>query len=92
MIVLSDGQPACSTDYNSSLKKHLERVVKKIEKEKDTQIVGIGICDDAVERYYSQSVVVNSVTDLATSAIGELSQMLLGTKVGTHKRTAYWEY
>lgn len=88
MIVLSDGQPACSTDYSASLKKHLERVVKKIEREKDTQVVGIGICSDAVEDYYSQSVVVNSVTDLATSAIGELSQMLLGTKVGTHKRTA----
>jgi len=88
LIVLSDGSPACDTYYDTSLRLHLERTVKKIESDKGTDVVGIGICDEAVERYYTNHVVVETVEELAKSAMGELSQMLLGTKVGINRRSA----
>ena len=88
LIVLSDGQPACSTNYDMSLRRHLVDTVKKIEADKDTDVVGIGIRDSAVKDYYSNHVVVENVGELAKSAMGELSQILLGTKVGIHKRIA----
>ena len=62
--------------------------MKKIEADKDTDVVGIGIRDDAVKDYYTNHVVVENVGELAKSAMGEVSQILLGTKVGIHKRIA----
>ena len=88
LIVLSDGSPACDTYYDTSLRLHLERTVKNIEADKGTDVVGIGICDESVKRYYTNHVVVETVEELAKSAMGELSQMLLGTKVGINRRSA----
>ena len=88
LMVLSDGAPACHTYNVSQLRNHLERTVAKIDAEPDVTVVGIGIADTNVERYYPKHIVVNSVESLATEAMGELSSILLGERLTAIKRTA----
>ena len=70
------------------MRNHLERTVAKIDAEPDVTVVGIGIADTNVERYYPKHIVVNSVESLATEAMGELSSILLGERLTVIKRTA----
>lgn len=76
MMVLSDGCPCAAGDYRA-LDKHLKDVVKGIEAT-PTKIIGIGIESDAVEHYYSKSVVIRNVNELPSLVISRLKSMLLG--------------
>ena len=75
MIVLSDGAPACYGD-SRAVSKHLRDTVKKIEKG-GINVIGIGIESNDVTRYYSKSIVINSVDELPKRVIGELRKLLL---------------
>ena len=75
MIVLSDGAPACYGD-SRAVSKHLRDTVKKIEKG-GINVIGIGIESSDVTRYYSKSLVINSVDELPKRVIGELRKLLL---------------
>lgn len=75
MIVLSDGHPSCSGD-RAALDTHLIEAVKLLEKQK-IEVVGLGIMDSSVKRYYPKSVVVNSVSDLPTEVMKQLKQFLI---------------
>lgn len=74
MIVLSDGNPRCSAQ--GPLDAHLLKVVKQIE-DAGTTIVGIGICDDAVERFYKRHLVLDNPEQLPKAVMGQLKDMLL---------------
>lgn len=76
MMVLSDGQPACN---GHSQRQYLRQVIEKISKD-GTDLVGIGILTDAVEQFYPKYTVVESVEDLAGSAMDQLSRILLGER------------
>tara|TARA_X000000368_G_scaffold7475_3_gene5758 strand:- start:3060 stop:5138 length:2079 start_codon:yes stop_codon:yes gene_type:complete len=79
MIVMSDGVPASASYGGMSLSEHLRRTVKRIAKD-GTDIIGIGIMSNAVERFYDKYVVVNSLDDLASGGMDMLSKALLGDK------------
>lgn len=77
MIVLSDGQPACSGNSDDQ-NTHLVNVVKKIEKA-GIDVVGLGISSDAVKQYYSRNIVFHDSAEIASRVIGELSRMLVAS-------------
>lgn len=74
LIVLSDGSPACPGNW-PQLMAHLSKTAKDLENE--VEVVGIGIMDKNVERYYRKHVVLNDLADLPTTVVGELSKVLL---------------
>lgn len=76
MMVLSDGSPAGHGD-RGALEWHLKEVVKNIEKSK-VNIIGIGIEDSSVKRFYSKHIVINDVNELPSLVISRLRSMLLG--------------
>ncbi len=66
--MFSDGQP---TDGNGDPVYYLTKVVKGIEQESPIDIVGIGIMDKNVRRFYKEHYIINQ--------IGELEHALLAT-------------
>ncbi|MCT9480298.1 hypothetical protein KTJ28_17610, partial [Acinetobacter baumannii] len=54
----------------------LKEVVKKIEKSK-VDVIGIGIEDDSVRRFYDKHVVIHDVEQLPSLVISRLRSMLL---------------
>lgn len=76
LIVLSDGCPACPGNW-PQLMAHLSKVTKDLESDSGVEVVGIGIMDKNVERYYRKHVVLNNLADLPTTVVGELSKVLL---------------
>ncbi len=79
MMVLSDGYPAAIGSMEK-MNDHLRRVVSDIEAS-GTDIVGIGIQSEAVNRFYTNHVVVNRISDLEGEVMGQLSKILLGERV-----------
>lgn len=77
LMVLSDGLPAAN---GSGLEQHLADVISEIEAS-NTDVIGIGIKDDSVERFYSKHVVVNSLDDLQGVVMSELAKLLLGDRI-----------
>lgn len=75
MMVLSDGSPAGHGDY-AALEWHLKDVVQSIEKSK-INIIGIGIQDSSVKRFYDKHIVINEVEELPGLVISRLRSMLL---------------
>lgn len=84
LMVLSDGQPAQDGNYIHG-HYYLQKVVKDITRD-GTDVVGIGIADDAVKDYYPNHVVVSSVSDLSGTALDQLSKILLGDKFSVATR------
>lgn len=75
LIVLSDGQPACPGDFKQ-LVAHLKKSVRDVEKS-GIDVIGIGIESDAPRLFYSKHVVLNDVSELPTTVIGELKKFLM---------------
>lgn len=74
MIVLSDGQPACTGNMHDQ-NTYLKQVVKNIENS-GMDIVGLGVCDDAVKEYYSRNIVFHDADEIAGNVITQLARML----------------
>ena len=78
MLVLSDGMPACAGNrYN--INQYTRNAVQDAAKS-GTDIIGIGIMSDAVERFYPKSTVINEVADLAGAAMDQLARALMGER------------
>jgi cobalamin biosynthesis protein CobT len=76
LIVLSDGMPCDSKGlYNCS--EHLTDVVTQIERDGRVTIVGIGILDGAVEKFYSRCRVISDVTNIEEVLLNILKQEVL---------------
>lgn len=71
MLVLSDGQPAGARNAAG----HLKQTTEKLEKI-GIDLVGIGIMDQAVRRFYKHNIVLNRVEDLPTEVMRELKAIL----------------
>ena len=78
LIVLSDGSP-CGGD--GDIDGFTKQVIKKIESEKEIDIIGIGIQDRNVQRLYKTNQVVNNLSELPTKLIDTLENILLERKV-----------
>ncbi|MBA8881768.1 cobaltochelatase CobT-related protein [Phyllobacterium myrsinacearum] len=72
MLVLSDGQPAGA---NHSDERHLMDTVKKVEK-MGIDLVGIGIMDASVSKYYPNNVVLRDVAALPGEVMKRLKAIL----------------
>ena len=78
LMVISDGAPVddstLSVNSGDFLEKHLKKVVKTIQDNKDFEILAIGIGHD-VSRYYKKAIKITDVQELGDVMIKQLSQM-----------------
>ncbi len=78
LMVISDGAPVddstLSVNSGDFLEKHLRKVVKTIQDNKDFEILAIGIGHD-VSRYYKKAIKITDVQELGDVMIKQLSQM-----------------
>ena len=78
LMVISDGAPVddstLSVNSGDFLEKHLKRVVKTIQDNKDFEILAIGIGHD-VSRYYKKAIKITDVQELGDVMIKQLSQL-----------------
>lgn len=75
LIVLSDGNPACPGDYRS-LHRHLKKTVKEVEN-RGIDVLGIGIESEAPKHFYSRYVLLDRISELPTTVIGEIKRLLM---------------
>lgn len=78
LLVLSDGQPAA--DDNRAEANWLADVVRDIHHKSDTDVVGIGILSNEVEKYYPNHVVIYDLDDLTGGVMDQLAKLLLGDR------------
>ena len=83
MLVLSDGSPASSGTHN--ITRYTRKAVDDAAKG-GTDIIGIGIKDASVQRFYPKYTVVKDLSDLAGSALDQLSKALLGDRFTVDNR------
>ncbi len=76
LIVLSDGMP-CDSKSLYNVSEHTEDVVRSIEKEGRVTIVGIGILDSSVARFYSRHHTINDVTNIEEVLLNLLKKEVL---------------
>lgn len=76
LIVLSDGFPAAHSEDGGALNAHLTQVVRDAEKA-GMKVVGIGIQDSAVQKFYSKNLVINEIDELPSKVIKELRFALI---------------
>lgn len=76
LIVLSDGSPACPGNRRQ-LERHLMQAARKLDEDAGIEVVGIGIMDASVEKYYRKHVVLGNIQDLPTVVVDELAKVLL---------------
>ena len=78
LMVISDGAPVddstLSVNSGDFLEKHLKKVVKTIQDNKDFEILAIGIGHD-VSRYYRKAIKIIDVQELGDVMIKQLSQL-----------------
>jgi len=78
LIVISDGAPVdYATDRHNPvgyLDKHLKEVIAQVEKNKNVELLAIGIGHD-VDEYYKNAVVIDTVETLADTLLGELVKL-----------------
>ncbi len=78
LMVISDGAPVddstLSVNSGDFLEKHLNKVVKMIQDNKDFEILAIGIGHD-VSRYYKKAIKITDVQELGDVMIKQLSQL-----------------
>ena len=75
MISKRPTMPSCYG--NGDMNKHLRDTVKQIEAS-GVNVVGIGIQSNAVQSFYSKSIVVNDLKELPVVVARQLKAMLLG--------------
>lgn len=75
LFVLSDGSPASAGSSRSVLNEHLRQTVRDIEKS-GIEIIGIGIEDDSVRKFYPKSIVIDSVNKLPSLVMGKMKEFL----------------
>jgi cobalamin biosynthesis protein CobT len=76
MIVLSDGQPNGGWGSGYDVVSHLKKVVERLT-EAQIETFGIGIQSNAVEHFYPNHVVLQSLEELPNAVLGQLERMLL---------------
>jgi cobaltochelatase CobT len=78
MIVMSDGCPAgaSGTDYETH-ERRMTHVSKMLKVTPDIDVIGIGIMDESVRKYYDRVFVIDSLNELPIAAMKELKQALM---------------
>ena len=76
MLVLSDGAPAWYSDTHN--KHQWTRDCVEWVKHQGIEIVGLGILDASVRKYYPNHVVVHNMDDFSKTYIDEVAKLILG--------------
>ena len=76
LMVLSDGYPATGDGHPVILRTDLRARIDEIASS-GIELIGIGLLDDAVEKFYAHNIVVRKLDELPTMAFTVLSQLLL---------------
>jgi cobalamin biosynthesis protein CobT len=81
MMVLSDGNPNTSEPpiQRARQQAHLPHVIAAMGKQ-GIEIVGIGICDDSVTKYYPRSLVIHNAMGLPKAVMTEMDFLLLNRR------------
>lgn len=74
LIVLSDGSPA--GDKRGDLVGYTAKVIKNIEDERKVDIIGIGIQDRNVARYYKQHQIINDASQIEPALLSLIERKL----------------
>ena len=78
LIVISDGAPVddstLSVNPGNYLEKNLRDVINEVEKNKEVELIAIGIGHD-VSRYYSKAVTIMDVDQLGEVLLNQLSSI-----------------
>lgn len=80
IIVLSDGMPACPGTVSGALAPHLKLVVKTIM-ERGIGVLGIGIKNHAVEKFYPDNVVVDDISSLPETLFEKFAESLKKSEI-----------
>jgi len=76
LMVLSDGYPATGDGHPVILRTDLRARIDEITNS-GIELIGIGLLDDAVEKFYAHNIVVRKLDELPTMAFTVLSKLLL---------------
>jgi cobalamin biosynthesis protein CobT len=76
LMVLSDGYPATGDGHPVILRTDLRARIDDITSS-GIELIGIGLLDDAVEKFYAHNIVVRKLDELPAMAFNVLSQLLL---------------
>jgi hypothetical protein len=76
LMVLSDGYPATGDGHPVILRTDLRARIDEITTS-GIELVGIGLLDDAVEKFYAHNIVVRKLDELPSMAFAILSKLLL---------------
>jgi cobalamin biosynthesis protein CobT len=79
LIVLSDGRPASNAHDMSLLTEDLHVAVREVT-EAGIDLIGIGIQDSSVERFYPRNVVVNDLDQLPAGVMKQLRSAMMDRK------------
>ena len=79
LMVLSDGYPATGDGHPVILRTDLRARIEEIVAS-GIELVGIGLLDDAVEKFYAHNIVVRKLDELPTMAFTVLSKLLLAKR------------
>jgi cobalamin biosynthesis protein CobT len=76
LMVLSDGYPATGDGHPVILRTDLRARIEEIT-HSGIELIGVGLLDDAVEKFYAHNIVVRKLDELPTMAFTVLSKLLL---------------
>ena len=76
LIVMSDGSPAASKGING-LGEFTEQVIREIEKSKQVDIYGLGLCSNAVKYYYKAHSVVSNPEEIPSKLLELIERKLI---------------
>ncbi len=76
LMVLSDGYPATGDGHPVILRTDLRARIDEIT-HSGIELIGIGLLDDAVEKFYAHNIVVRKLDELPAMAFTILSKLLL---------------
>ena len=73
---MSDGSPAASKGL-SGLGEFTEQVIREIERSKQVDIYGLGLCSSAVKHYYKANSVVNNPEDIPSKLLELIERKII---------------
>jgi cobalamin biosynthesis protein CobT len=76
LMVLSDGYPATGDGHPAILRTDLRARIDEITNS-GIELIGVGLLDDAVEKFYAHNIVVRKLDELPSMAFAVLSRLLL---------------
>jgi cobalamin biosynthesis protein CobT len=76
LVVMSDGAPAASKS-SAGLEEFTHQVIDEIEKSKQVDIYGLGLCSDSVKHYYKRNDVVSKPQEIPSKLLTLIEKRIL---------------